>query len=170
MGKRWSKSERDKGRKKERWRENRSRGKTKSIKALGNFKETNNSAYKTLHKSFTVLYFFLFSIFQPVLPHHYHHQPLKGGKDFVQGFGKLTLCGRVTVMAVGCKAQGQGGSREMYFYSCFQGTVLVQRLMSQERCKPPEQQISITQPGDLLISLNYLHGKCDCFSDRLKLF
>lgn len=52
----------------------------------------------------------------------------------------MTLCGCVTVMAVGYRAQGQGGSKEMYFYSCFQGTVLVQRLMSQERCKPPSNK------------------------------
>lgn len=43
-------------------------------------------------------------------------------------------------MTVGYGAQGQGGSKEMYFYSCFQGTVLVPRLMSQERCKPPSNK------------------------------
>lgn len=46
----------------------------------------------------------------------------------------------MTVMTVGYRAQGQGGSKEMYFYSCFQGTVLVPRLMSQERCKPPSNK------------------------------
>lgn len=65
---------------------------------------------------------------------------LKGRKGFIQGFGELTLCGCVTVMAVGYRAQGQGGSKEMYFYSCFQGTGLVQRRMSQERCKPPSNK------------------------------
>lgn len=41
------------------------------------------------------------------------------------GFGALTLCGCATVMAAGDRAQGQGGSKEMYFYSCFQANVHV---------------------------------------------
>lgn len=49
-------------------------------------------------------------------------------------------------MAVGYRARGQGGSKEMYFYSCFQGTVLVQRLMSQERCKPPSNKSPSLKP------------------------
>lgn len=43
------------------------------------------------------------------------------------GFGALTLRGCATVMAAGYRAQGQGGSKEMYFYSCFQATVHVTR-------------------------------------------
>lgn len=73
-------------------------------------------------------------------PYHHLCLSLKGRKGFIQGFGELTLRRCVTVMAVGYRAQGQGGSRKMYFYSCFQGTVLVQRLMSQERCKPPSNK------------------------------
>lgn len=42
-----------------------------------------------------------------------------------RGFGALTLCGCATVMAAGYRAQGQGGSKEMYFYSCFQANVHV---------------------------------------------
>lgn len=75
---------------------------------------------------------------------------LKGRKGLIQGFGELTLCGCVTVMAVGYRAQGQGGSKEMYFYSCFQDTVLVQRLMSQERCKPPSNESP--SPGQKALS------------------
>lgn len=76
------------------------------------------------------------SVFRSVPAQHHLCLSLKGRKGFIQGFGELTLCGCVTAMAVGYRAQGQGGSKEMYFYSCFQGTVVVQRLMSQERCKP----------------------------------
>lgn len=77
---------------------------------------------------------------------HKHHLPLEGVGGLIQGFGGSTLCGCVTVMAVGYRAQGQGGSKEMYFYSCFQGTVLVQRLMSQERCKPPSNKSPSPKP------------------------
>lgn len=54
----------------------------------------------------------------------------QGEKVLFRGFGELTLCGCVTEMAMGYRAQGQDGSREMYFYLWFQGTILVQRLMS----------------------------------------
>lgn len=40
-------------------------------------------------------------------------------------FRVLTLCGCATVMAAGYRAQGEGGSKETYFYSCFQATVHV---------------------------------------------
>lgn len=73
-----------------------------------------------------------FSVFLSALLHQHLGLCLKSTKGLIQGFGVLTLCGCVTVMAVGYRAQGQGGSKEMYFYSYFQGTVL----MSQERCKP----------------------------------
>lgn len=77
---------------------------------------------------------------------HKHCLPLEGSGGLIQGFGESTLCGCVTAMAVGYRAQGQGGSKEMYFYSCFQGTVLVQRLMSQERCKPPSNKSPSPKP------------------------
>lgn len=71
------------------------------------------------------------SVFLSAPPcHHNLSLSLKGRKGFIQGFEELTLCGCVTVMAVGYRAQGQGGSRDMYFYSWFQGTMLVKRLMS----------------------------------------
>lgn len=41
------------------------------------------------------------------------------------GFGALTLHGCAAVMATGYRTQGQGGSKEMFFYSCFQATVHV---------------------------------------------
>lgn len=87
-----------------------------------------------------VFFFFFLSVILSVLLHQHLGLSLKGRKGLIQGFGGLTPCGCVTVMAVGYRAQGQGGSKEMYFYSCFQGTVLVQRLMSQERCKPPSSK------------------------------
>lgn len=80
---------------------------------------------------------------------HKHCLPLEGSGGLIQGFEGSTLCGCVTAMAEGYRAQGQGGSKEMYFYSCFQGTVLVQRLMSQERCKPPSNKSPSPKPRGL---------------------
>lgn len=128
--------------------------------------EANNS---TVDVTMVLSCHFLFSF--SVCPCEHLGLFLKGRKGLIQGFGELTLCVCVTVMAVGYRAQGQGGSKEMYFYSCFQGTVLVQRLMSQERCKPPSNESpSPGQKALSLVPLNYLHRKCDCFSGQLKLF